>query len=111
MNSLKNNVRLVGRIGADFTMKTFESGKKLVNFPLATNETYYNTNGEKITTSQWHNICLWNNRAEKAQKMLSKGSHVIIDGKLINKSYEKDGSKKYVTEIHVNDFICLDPKS
>ncbi|MBV6640893.1 MAG: single-stranded DNA-binding protein [Cyclobacteriaceae bacterium] len=111
MNSLKNNVRLVGRIGTDFNIRTFESGKKLVSVPLATNETYYNNDGEKITTSQWHTICLWNNRAEKAQKMLSKGSLIILDGKLINRSYEKDGSKKYITEIHVHDFFCLDSKS
>ena len=111
MNSLKNNVRLIGRLGQDPEERNFESGKKLVTFSLATNEVYYNAEGEKIEDTQWHNIVAWSKTAENAVKFLKKGSQAAVSGKLIHRSYEKDGETRYTTEIQVAEFLALDGNS
>ena len=110
MTSLKNSVQLIGRLGNEPTVRNFESGKKMASFSMATNETYTNNKGEKVEETQWHNIVVWGKKAETVEKYLRKGSEVAIEGRLINRSYEKEGEKKYITEINLNDFLMLDKK-
>ena len=111
MYTLKNKVQLIGNLGNAPEIKTTESGKKLVKFSVATNETYQNSKGEKVKETQWHNLIAWGKIAEIAEKYLSKGSEVAIEGKLVNRNYEdKEGNKKYITEIQVNELLLLGAK-
>lgn len=111
MNAMKNKVQLIGHLGMNPEVKTTESGKKLAKLNVATNETYRNAKGEKITDTQWHQIIAWGKTADIAEKYLQKGTEVVIDGKLINKSYtDKDSVKRYVTEIQANEILILSKK-
>jgi len=111
MNALKNKVQLIGNLGNAPEVKNTETGKKIAKFRLATNETYRNTKGEKVTETQWHNIIAWGKVADIAEKYLSKGTEVAIEGKLLNHSYvDKDGSKKFFTEVQVNELLLLGSK-
>lgn len=108
MNSLKNKVQLIGHLGNDPEMVTMENGSKLAKFSLATNETYKNAEGEKVTDTQWHNIVAWGKIAEIAENFLSKGKEVVIEGKLMSRSYEtKEGEKRYITEVKCNELLML----
>lgn len=112
MNALRNKVQLIGNLGKDPEVKTINTGKKLAKFSMATNETYKNANGERITETQWHNLVAWGKTAEIAEKYLAKGSEVAIEGKLLNRNYtDKDGNKRYITEIQINDLLILGPRS
>lgn len=112
MYALKNKVQLIGNLGSAPEVKTLESGKKMARFSVATSENYRNARGEKVTETQWHNLVAWGKLAEIAEKYLSKGKEVAIEGKLINRSYnDKDGNKKYITEIQVNEMLLLGNKS
>jgi single-strand DNA-binding protein len=111
MNALKNKVQLIGNLGNAPEVKNTEKGKKLAKFSIATNETYYNVKGEKVTETQWHNLIAWGKVAELVEKYLTKGSEVAIEGKLMNNNYtDKDGNKKYSTEIQVNELLLLGGK-
>lgn len=111
MSTLRNKVQLIGNLGNDPEIITLESGKKLAKFSLATNETYKNAQGVSVTDTQWHNIVVWNKTAEIVEKYLSKGKEVAIEGKLTTRSYDdKDGVKKYMTEIIVNEMLLLGSK-
>lgn len=111
MNTLRNKVQLIGRLGAKVEVKTLESGKTLAHVTLATNETYKNQKGEKVTETTWHNLVIWGKSAEILSKYTDKGSEVGIEGKLTNRSYtDKNGEKKYITEIVVNDFLLMGKK-
>lgn len=108
MNSLKNKVQLIGHLGNDPEIVTLENGSKLAKFSLATNETYKNTEGEKVTDTQWHNIVAWGKIAEIAENYLSKGKEIMVEGKLMSRSYEtKDGEKRFITEIKCNELLML----
>jgi single-strand DNA-binding protein len=110
MTTLKNNVQLIGRLGNDPELRTFESGKKMATFSMATNETYYNNKGEKVEDTQWHNIVAWGKKTDIIENYLKKGSEIAIQGKLINRKYEKDGITKYITEISMNELLMMDKK-
>ncbi|MEO6313784.1 MAG: single-stranded DNA-binding protein [Chitinophagaceae bacterium] len=111
MYALKNKVQLIGHVGNQPDVRTTESGKKLARFSVATNEVYRNAQGEKVTETQWHTLVAWGKVAEIAEKFLGKGTEVAIDGKLINRSYaDKEGVKKYITEIQVNEVLLLGTK-
>ena len=111
MNALKNKVQLIGNLGNAPEVRNTESGKKLVRFSVATNETYRNAKGEKVTETQWHNLIAWGKVADIAEQYLSKGSEVAIEGKLVNRNYtDKDGVKRYVTEVQVNEVLMLGEK-
>ena len=111
MYALKNKVQLIGNLGNAPEIKSMEDGKKMARFSVATNERYKNANGEKITETTWHNLVAWDKVAEIAEKYLLKGSEVVIEGKLINRSYvDKDGIKKYISEVEVNELLLLDSK-
>lgn len=111
MYNLKNRVQLIGHLGMDPDVKQLDSGRNMAKFSLATNGTYKNQKGEKITDTQWHNLVAWGKTAEIAEKYLKKGSEVAVDGKLTSRSYEdKDGVKKYITEVVVNEILMLGGK-
>lgn len=111
MNTLRNKVQLIGNLGNNPEIITLESGKKLAKISIATNETYKNSEGEKVTDTQWHNVVAWNKTAEIIEKYLEKGNEVAIEGKLTYRSYEdKDGTKKYITEIVCNELLMLGGK-
>ena len=112
MYALKNKVQLIGNLGNAPEIKNTESGKKLARFSVATNESYRNAKGEKVTETTWHNLVAWGKVADIAEKYLQKGSEVAIEGKLINRSYtDKDGNKKYITEVQVNELLMLGSKA
>ncbi len=112
MYALKNKVQLIGNLGNAPEVKTLESGKKMARFSVATSENYRNAKGEKVTETQWHNLVAWGKVAEIAEKYLAKGKEVAIEGKLISRSYnDKDGNKKYITEIQVNELLLLGVKT
>lgn len=108
---MRNKVSLIGHVGQDPEVKTFEGDKKMARFSLATNETYKNKQGERVTDTTWHNIIAWGKLAEIIEKYVKKGSEIAIDGKLVNRSYtDKEGVKRNVTEIHANDVLLLGAK-
>ena len=108
MYALKNKVQLIGNLGNAPEVRNTESGKKLVRFSVATNEQYKNAKGEKVTETQWHNLIAWGKVADIVEKYLVKGTEVAIEGKLINRNYmDKEGNKKYITEIQVTELLML----
>ena len=108
MYALKNKVQLIGNLGNAPEVRSTETGKKWVRFSMATKDVYRNSNGEKVTETQWHNIVAWGKVAEIAEKYLTKGSEIAIEGKLVSRSYnDKEGNKKYITEVSVNDVVLL----
>jgi single-strand DNA-binding protein len=108
MRSLKNRIQLIGRVGKDPEYRLLDSGKNVVNFSLATSDSYKNSSGEKTVETQWHQIVAWGGLAEIADKYLRKGSEVAVQGKLIHRSYEgPDGKKRYVTEIIADEILLL----
>ena len=111
MNTLRNKVQLIGNLGNKPEIITLDSGKKLAKFSIATNETYKNAQGEKVTETQWHNIVAWNKTAEIAAQYLEKGREIAIEGKLTSRSYDDvNGVKKYITEIVVSEMLLLGNK-
>lgn len=108
---MRNKVTLIGNLGQNPEMKELNGGAKLAKFSIATNETYRNKAGEKVTETQWHNLIAWGKTAEIVGQYLSKGSEVAIEGKLLNRNYtDKDGIKRYVTEIQVSELLMLGDK-
>ena len=111
MNSLRNSVRLVGNLGMDPEVKSFDNNKQLARVSMATNESYKNDKGEKVTETQWHNLTLWGNLAKFAEDDLKKGDTIAIEGRLKNSNYgDKDGNKRYFCEVVVNEFIKVGGK-
>ena len=108
MNAMRNKVQLIGHVGQEPEIKTFDGGKKVVNFTLATNEVYKNEKGEKVEQTEWHKISAWGKVADIIEKYVTKGKEIAIEGKLTHRSYDdKNGEKRYVTEVVANDIILL----
>jgi len=110
MNSILNQVQLLGHLGQTPELKTFSGDKKLVRFSIATNESYRNAAGDKIENTQWHNILAWGKLAESIERIATKGNKVAIKGKLQHSQYEKDGETRYRTEVVAQEFLVLTPK-
>ncbi|MES2591291.1 MAG: single-stranded DNA-binding protein [Bacteroidota bacterium] len=111
MNALRNKVQLIGNLGMDPEIKVINNDNKLAKVSIATNESYKNAKGELVKETQWHNLIAWGKTADLMEKYLKKGSEVAVEGKLINRNYtDKDGIKRYVTEIQVNEVLMLDKK-
>ncbi len=111
MSNMRNSVRLIGNLGQDPEIRTFDSNKKLAKFSIATNESYKNEKGEKVEETVWHNLIAWDRTAGVVEKYLTKGSEVAIEGKITNRTYtDKEGTKRYVTEIVVNDLLMIGGK-
>ena len=108
MSTLRNKVQLIGHVGNDPEIKSFDGGKKLANLTLATNESYKNEKGEKVEETQWHKLVAWGKTAEIIEKYVTKGKEIAIEGKLTHRSYDdKNGEKRYVTEVVVNEVMLL----
>ncbi|MBT8245248.1 MAG: single-stranded DNA-binding protein [Winogradskyella sp.] len=108
MNTLRNKVQLIGNLGNDPEVINLESGKTLAKFSIATNESYKNAHGEKVTDTQWHNIVAWGKTAQIVEKYVGKGKEVAIEGKLTTRSWEdKDGIKRYTTEVVCSELLML----
>lgn len=104
-----NKVILVGNLGKDPDVRTVSSGAQVANFPIATSESYTNKEGQRVEKTEWHNIVVWRGLANIAEKYLKKGSKVYVEGKIRTRNYEdRDGVKKYITEIEVSDMLMLD---
>jgi len=108
MSSLKNQVILIGRLGRDPETKTIENGKKVTHFTLATDDSYKNAEGQRISEATWHNITAWNGLADVADRFLKKGKQVAVEGRIVYRTYEdKKGVTKNMTEIVLNDLVLL----
>tara|TARA_B100001146_G_scaffold225031_1_gene245823 strand:+ start:37483 stop:37821 length:339 start_codon:yes stop_codon:yes gene_type:complete len=108
MNALRNKVQLIGNLGNDPEIVTLDSGKKLAKFSMATNETYKNQQGERVTDTQWHNVVAWGKTADLVESYVTKGKEIAIEGKLTHRSYEdKEGVKRYSTEVVCNELLLL----
>ncbi len=95
-----NKVILVGNVGKDPEVKHLESNVSVANFTLATSENYTNKSGDKVTSTEWHNIVCWRGLATIAENYIRKGSQVYIEGKLRTRTYDApDGTKRYASEI------------
>ena len=105
---MKNRVQLIGHVGQEPEIKNLEGGKKLANISIATNEVYYKDNGDKVEKTEWHRVTAWGKTAEIIEKYVSKGKEIAIDGKLTTRNYDdKDGVKRYITEIVANEVLLL----
>ena len=108
MNTLRNKVQLIGNLGNDPEIVNLESGKTLAKFSIATNESYKNAKGEKVTDTQWHTIVAWGKTAQIVEKFVTKGKEVAVTGKLTNRAWQdKDGVKRYTTEIICSELLML----
>jgi single-strand DNA-binding protein len=107
-----NKVLLVGNVGKDPEVRHIESGVAVANFPIATNESYKNKSGERVTNTEWHNIVVWRGLAEVVEKYVKKGSLLYIEGKIRTRSYDdQNGNKRYITEIVADNLKMLDRSS
>jgi single-strand DNA-binding protein len=112
MNALRNKVQLIGNLGMDPEVKLVSNGRKLAKMAIATSESYKNKEGELIKETQWHNLVAWGKTAEIIEKYLKKGNEIAIEGKLITRNYiDKDGVKRYITEIEVSELLMLGGKN
>ena len=108
MSTLRNKVQLIGHVGNDPEIKSFDGGKKLAKLNVATNESYKNEKGEKVEDTQWHSLIAWGKTADIIEKYVVKGKEIAIEGKLTHRSYEdKNGEKRYVTEVVIDELLML----
>lgn len=106
-----NKVILVGNLGKDPEIRNLDQATKVASFPLATTEVFRDKTGNKVEQTEWHNVVLWRNLADVAEKYLRKGNTVYIEGKIRTRSWEdKDGVKKYFTEIVADTMNMLGGK-
>ena len=106
-----NKVMLIGHLGDEVKMHYFDDKNSIGRFPIATNESYTNKQtGEKVTTTEWHNLVVRNKLAEICEKYLTKGDKVYCEGRIKTRQWEADGVKRYSTEIHVVDMTFLSTK-
>jgi single-strand DNA-binding protein len=111
MNNLRNRVQLIGNIGKEPEVKTFDSGKTKASFSLATSESYKDADGKKVQDTQWHQVVAWGKTANYIESYLDKGNRIAVDGKLVHRSYnDKDGTTKYITEVLINEVLLLTNK-
>ena len=108
MNNLRNRVQLIGHVGNDPEIKTFEGGRKLATITLATNDHYKNAKGDKVEQTEWHRLTAWGTTADIIEQFVKKGKEIAIDGKLTHRTYDdKNGDKKFITEVTINEVVLL----
>jgi len=111
MNALRNKVQLIGRLGQNPEVRTFENGKTVARFSVATTEVHKDAEGKKVSETQWHNLVAWGTLAKTVEKYLVRGTEVAVEGKLTHRSYDdKEGRKVFITEIVVNDLVMFKQK-
>lgn len=107
-----NKVILVGNVGKDPETRYLDENTAVCKFSMATSEVYRNREGEKVTQTEWHNVVLWRGLAQVAEKYVKKGSQLYIEGRIKTRSYDdKDGNKRYITEIVGDNMQMLGRKS
>jgi single-strand DNA-binding protein len=112
MNTMRNKVQLIGNLGQNPEVRTFDNGKAVARFSLATTDSYLDQSGKKITETQWHKLVAWGNLAKVAEKYLIKGSEVAVEGKLTHRAYDdKEGKKRYYTEVVLSEMVLMNGKS
>ncbi|OBX24418.1 MULTISPECIES: single-stranded DNA-binding protein [Bizionia] len=108
MNTLRNKVQLIGRLGQDPEIISFEDGNKMAKFSLATDDSYKDKNGEKVERTYWHNVIVKNGLVKVVEEYVTKGQEIAIEGKLTNRSWDdKDGKKHYITEVLCNELLMF----
>lgn len=108
MSTLRNKVQLIGHLGNAPEIINLKNGTILAKFAMATNESYKNAEGEKVTNTYWHNVVAYGKTAKIVESYFVKGKEVAIQGKLTNRSYEtKEGEKRYVTEVVANELLMF----
>ena len=108
MNTLRNKVQLIGRLGQEPEIITFKDGNKMAKFSMATDDGYKDKSGNRVERSFWHNIVIKGGLVNVVENYVKKGQEIAVEGKLTNRSYEtKEGEKRYVTEILVNELLML----
>ena len=105
-----NKVTLIGHCGKQPEIRYTQSGAPVANFSLATNESWISKTGERQDTTEWHRIVAWGKLAEICQEYVHKGSYLYIEGRLQTRSWEDQGTKRYMTEIKANEIGLLDRK-
>lgn len=104
---MKNRVQLIGHVGQEPEVKNLESGK-VASFTIATKENYTNAKGEKVEQTEWHRISAWGKTAEIVEKLITKGCHVVLEGKLTHRNYDdKEGNKRFISEVIANELLLL----
>jgi len=108
MNTLRNSVKLIGRLGQDPEVKTLDKGNKFAKFSLATSDSFTSKDGSRQEQTQWHNIVVWGNLAGICEKYLKKGKEIAIDGRLTYRTWEdKNGMKHTSSEIVANEMLFV----
>lgn len=108
MSTLRNNVQLIGRLGQDPQIITFDDGNKIANFSIAVDDSYKDKDGKKVERTYWHNVVVKGPLVKIVEDYVSKGKEIIVEGKLTNRSYDdKDGNKRYLTEIVCSELLLL----
>lgn len=111
MSTLRNKVTLIGHAGMQPEIKTFDNDRKLAKISLATQESYKNAAGEWVNNTTWHNVVAWGKTANYFEKNIKKGQEILIEGKLVTRTYESNGEKKYITEVEAQEVMILSSKS
>jgi len=112
MNAIRNQVQLIGRLGQDPEIVTFDNGNKLAKFSLATDDSYKDKQGDKVERTQWHNVIVTGGLVQVVESYIAKGKEIAVQGKLTNRSYEdKEGNTRYITEVVCNELLLLGGKS
>lgn len=106
-----NKVILIGRLGKDPEVRSLDNGNMVANFTLATSESYKNKSGEKVESTEWHNVVFWGKSVDFIQRYVSKGDLVYIEGKLQTRKWESNGQTKYTTEVIGNNISALSSKN
>jgi single-strand DNA-binding protein len=111
MNSLRNQVTLIGRAGMQPEIKNFDENRKMAKLSIAINESKKKAPGEWVDNTSWYNLVAWGAKASYFEKNVQKGQELMVMGKIVNRSYESNGLKKYITEIEVMDVLIIGKKS
>ena len=113
MSAIRNQVQLIGNLGKKPEIKSFGTdNKKFAIFSVASLDYYFDNKGERQQQTQWHNVVVWGKQVDVVEKYLDKGSEVALTGKIVYRQYEdKDGVKRTITEINVNDILLLGKKN
>jgi single-strand DNA-binding protein len=111
MNTLRNKVQLIGRLGQDPEIITFQDGNKMAKFSMATDDSYKDKEGNKVERAYWHNIVVKGGLVKVIEEYVTKGKEVAIEGKLTNRSWDdKDGQKRYITEVLASEILMFGSK-
>lgn len=109
--TMKNKVQLIGRLGNEPELKEVGNGQRLLRLNLATNERFRTADGDWKDDTQWHPVVAWGKQAERLAGQVKKGSALLVEGRLVHRTYEtKEGEKRYSTEVVLGEYQLMDPK-